>query len=63
MDVVVLRPCSMFGVLSRGTRCARHRLTRPTTTQLGLGSTLEDPVRVPALADDELKTYLAFQAC
>lgn len=34
---------------------ARHPLTRPTITPLGLGNTLEDPLRMPARAEEELK--------
>ena len=34
----MLKPCVVCGDLSRGTRCARHPLTRPTTTERGLGS-------------------------
>jgi 5-methylcytosine-specific restriction endonuclease McrA len=34
----VLKPCVVCGALSRGPRCARHPLTRPTTTERGLGS-------------------------
>jgi 5-methylcytosine-specific restriction endonuclease McrA len=41
----VLRPCSICGVLSRGPRCARHPLNRPTTTERGLGSTWQKVAR------------------
>jgi 5-methylcytosine-specific restriction endonuclease McrA len=34
----VLKPCSIWGDLSRGSRRAKHPLTRPTTTEPGLGS-------------------------
>jgi len=49
--------------VARGTRCARWPLTRANHHQLGLGSSQENSVRVPALADDEPKTYFAFQSC
>jgi 5-methylcytosine-specific restriction endonuclease McrA len=34
----VLKPCVICGDLSRGPRCARHQLTRPSATQRDLGS-------------------------